>query len=189
MFVRLVLHTNLLLHEWTNERTSKWMNKCILWIFKSAFNSELGMSKQHITPNTHPETPTLTNQDSLRVPACQVHFITRSFGSCQHVLARFIQRKKGVEGGWKNATLPFSSANLFTETILCQWSANCLKSGLKRPCSSDVCAYMNISVCYYLQVIHILMCYIKPGIACQKKTPTRFCFMEKMANEQVINVC
>lgn len=114
-------------------------------------------------PTTNPPPlPTLTNQDSLSVPACQVHFITRSFGSCQHVLARLIQRKRKKKKGWgrnekKNATLPFPRANLFTETILCRWSAACLKSGLKRRRSSDVCAYINAPL---FVIIYRLLCVI-----------------------------
>lgn len=79
---------------------NNWMNALVPF---ALFFSVLGMKKRHITPNAQPEhhhpPSTLTNQDSLSVPACQVHFITRSFGSCQHALARLIQRKKKGGGG------------------------------------------------------------------------------------------
>lgn len=170
-FVCLFEQASQLLKEWTNE----WMNEYILWIFKSAFNSELGMRKHHIMPNTHPEpTAPPTNhqppptpdpdQSGLSqcasVPSSLHHSLFRElptrFGSSY---SKKKKKKERLGEKWKkkNATLPFPRANLFTETILCRWSAACLKSGLKRRRSSDVCAYINAPL---FVIIYRLLCVI-----------------------------
>lgn len=178
MFVWSYTQTYYYMNEWANEQANEWINA-----FCEFLKVPLILNLAWVNSTLHP-TPTLKPRPwPIRtLSVCQHAKFTSSLalsGVANTFWLVLFKGKRVSRGDEKMLPCLFSSANLFTETILCQWSANCLKSGLKRPCSSDVCAYMNISVCYYLQVIHILMCYIKPGIACQKKTPTRFCFMEK----------